>query len=499
MHILRCTRVAFLALLAPLSATSRAHTLVGGPFLTDLTPTEVTVSWETKYLSSGRVDVRFPGGTRTFRSDGERRTMHHVRLTELPPDTECRYTVHLDGEALREYPFRTAPLLSRTFRFAAYGDSQERHGGRHGKVADAILTHRPNFVLHSGDYTMRATRSDWASEFFRPASNLLASVPIVAAPGNREAGSLAFRDYFVAPSSPTWRSWRYASLEAFVLDTNEDLLLDSPQHTWLGQALAASKAHWKVVVFHHPLYSSSRHGSDETLRCALMPLFLEHGVDLVMVGHDQCYERTLPIGTGEQPERNALFHVVSGGGGGSIYNVYPKIWTAKSRSSHHYCIVDVTDSKLTITAYNLDGDAFDTATLTKSGNKPRCTDAMAAEAVNFFDSAQQFNRLYLPAVGADHANCVRLRFENPYARDLKGSIAWKLPNKGWSIQPSACDVTVPAGGKAQAVFTVTFDPTVAGPDAHQSPEVLLTAGTRTVAVPAFTRTLRQFASPLLTR
>ncbi|NQT86800.1 metallophosphoesterase family protein [bacterium] len=494
-----CTGAVLLALLFAAPSVRGAHRMVGGPFLTELAPHAVTVSWETKYLSRGKVDAAWPSGKATFQSEGGRKNIHHVRLTGLPADTACRYRVFLDGESLRSYTFKTAPAKPRAFRFAAYGDSQERFGGRHSAIAAAILGHKPDFVIHSGDYTTHSTRSEWTSQFFRPASDLLAQTPIVAAMGNRESGSDVFHQYFGSSPECSWRTWGYANAQVFVLNSNEDLLPDSPQHDWLDATLAASKAQWKIVVFHHPLYSGSRHGSDESLRCALMPVFLEHGVDLVIVGHDQCYERTHPIGTGDEPETNALLQVVTGGGGGRIYGVHPKVWTARAMSCHHYCILDVTDSKLTITAYNLEGEAFDSTTVVKDGTRRHCKGAIAAEAINFFDAGQKFAKLYLPMVGPGKTNKVRLRFRNPYDRDIKGSVAWKLPNKGWSIEPAACDVVVPANGESEAIFIVSFDPAVAGGNAQAPPIALLTSGSKTVAVPAFERTLRQFAAPLLSQ
>ena len=119
--------------------------------------------------------------------------------------------------------------------------------------------------------------------------------------------------------------------------------------------------------------------------------------------------------------------------------------------------------------------------------------------MSFFDSARQFARLYLPVVGPGESNRVRLHFRNPYPRELKGNLTWKLPNKGWSVTPTTQDVIVAADGRTDVYFTVSFDPAAAGADAHYPPVVLLTSGAKTVAVPAFARTLRQFASPLLTK
>ena len=49
------------------------------------------------------------------------------------------------------------------------------------------------------------------------------------------------------------------------------------------------------MFFHHPLYSSGEtHGSAELQRGLLEPLFLKHGVNVVLTGHEHFYERIKP-------------------------------------------------------------------------------------------------------------------------------------------------------------------------------------------------------------
>jgi len=49
------------------------------------------------------------------------------------------------------------------------------------------------------------------------------------------------------------------------------------------------------MFFHHPLYSSGEtHGSAEQQRALLEPLFLKHGVNVVLSGHEHFYERIKP-------------------------------------------------------------------------------------------------------------------------------------------------------------------------------------------------------------
>jgi hypothetical protein len=72
--------------------------------------------------------------------------------------------------------------------------------------------------------------------------------------------------------------------------------------------LTTSSNDWKIVFFHHPLYSSgNRHGSDLRLREVLEPLFLKNNVSLVLNGHDHFYERI-------KPQKGIAYFVVGSGG-----------------------------------------------------------------------------------------------------------------------------------------------------------------------------------------
>ena len=69
------------------------------------------------------------------------------------------------------------------------------------------------------------------------------------------------------------------------------------QTKWLRQSLSESKAKWKIIAFHHPIFSNcgmplNSPGQDEpAVRSALLPLITEFNVDLVLQGHDHAYSR----------------------------------------------------------------------------------------------------------------------------------------------------------------------------------------------------------------
>jgi acid phosphatase len=58
------------------------------------------------------------------------------------------------------------------------------------------------------------------------------------------------------------------------------------QIAWFKAALAASKAQWKIVIGHHPIYSGGEHGDSHELIKNILPLIQEYGVQAYFCGHD---------------------------------------------------------------------------------------------------------------------------------------------------------------------------------------------------------------------
>jgi tartrate-resistant acid phosphatase type 5 len=58
------------------------------------------------------------------------------------------------------------------------------------------------------------------------------------------------------------------------------------QIAWLNDALANSKADWKVVVGHHPIYSGGTHGDQPELIEQILPILRRYGVHVYIAGHD---------------------------------------------------------------------------------------------------------------------------------------------------------------------------------------------------------------------
>jgi hypothetical protein len=106
----------------------------------------------------------------------------------------------------------------------------------------------------------------------------------------------------------------------------------SRQTAWLERELASYRSSTSVdfiVVFFHasPYCTSNAHGSEGGVRDHWVPLFDRYSVDLVISGHNHCYQRALPLRHGSVVSND--MHEVNGragttyvtvGGGGAFFD-----------------------------------------------------------------------------------------------------------------------------------------------------------------------------------
>ena len=109
-------------------------------------------------------------------------------------------------------------------------------------------------------------------------------------------GAAPYLAYFSLPNNERYYHQRLGPVALFVLDSDvhepDGIGLESPQATWLRQALADSDARWKVVVMHHAPFATGDNGPHPHLQWP----FRAWGASLVMSGHDHIYEKTLVDG-----------------------------------------------------------------------------------------------------------------------------------------------------------------------------------------------------------
>ena len=181
-----------------------------------------------------------------------------------------------------------------SLKFAVIGDNgtggqPQFDVGR--QMAAARATFPFEFVLMMGDNLYNA--QDFAAKFERPYAALLdAGVRFYAAIGNHDDARLQVRYAPFNMNGARYYTFAKPNVRFVVADTN---FLDQVQLEWLENTLKSAAEPWKIVYFHHPLYSDGdRHGSNVELRVRLEPLLVAYGVDVVLSGHDHIYERIVP-------------------------------------------------------------------------------------------------------------------------------------------------------------------------------------------------------------
>jgi 3',5'-cyclic AMP phosphodiesterase CpdA len=190
------------------------------------------------------------------------------------------------------------PLKDGSVRFAVIGDTGT--GDNHQReIADQLLAWRAKFPfafvvmmgdnLYSGD-----SPSDYQKEFEVPYKALLdGGVKFYASLGNHDnPNERLYKPFNMNGERYYTFKPEKASARFFALDSN---YIDKKQLDWLDKQLLDSGSDWKICFFHHPPYSSGdTHGSAVLQREQLEPLFVKHGVNLVLTGHEHFYERIKP-------------------------------------------------------------------------------------------------------------------------------------------------------------------------------------------------------------
>lgn len=144
-------------------------------------------------------------------------------------------------------------------------------------------------------------------------------------------------------------------VEFFIIDSNT-FSNDAPQKEWLSNALQASKARWKFVAGHHPIYSSGEHGFNPEMQKALEPILTKYKVTGYLAGHDHDYERFKLV--------KGVFHVVTGGGGASLREfktIMPQSLVRKSINNFLY--FTATPTQITMEAIDKTGKKFDSVVI----------------------------------------------------------------------------------------------------------------------------------------
>ncbi len=372
--------------------------------------TEMTVSWLGPADATARVeygidepDVNSVDGEPTT-PIGSSQAAYVARITGLEPATTYLYRVVMTSGTSEEHAFTTAPEPgSRSeVTITAFADHGTVHpantradGDNPMRVLEQAAAMDPTFHLHAGDTSYAEGDPFQWNLYFDQIEPLASKAPYMAVPGNHEReGAQGFHQYdtrFHPPEAEDGRWWAFQHGDILVLglaseracmsspvstatlnadeaddcETSEPVEAYPPQLEWFEQTLEAAAddptIRWRIVLTHHLFWSSSVHAGARGLVEHYMPLMDEHGVDVVVQGHDHVYERTKLLADGELSETGILYLTNGAAGSGNYDWAGDEPDFTAARDNEHYgtLVLEINGDQLDGRFVALDGTVID--------------------------------------------------------------------------------------------------------------------------------------------
>lgn len=153
----------------------------------------------------------------------------------------------------------------------------------------------------------------------------------------RTPGAAGYYRYFgerAGPRGKGWYSYQHDGWHVVVLNSDVDLDRGSEQYDWLVNDLRRHRTRCTLAYFHHPRWSSGRHGGRERVVDAWRAMY-DAGVDVVLGGHDHHYERFAPMdAVGRIDRRRGIRQFVVGTGGAPSYRLRERVHHSEAIAAH---------------------------------------------------------------------------------------------------------------------------------------------------------------------
>jgi len=227
------------------------------------------------------------------------------------------------------------------FRMVAYGDVRSQHD-KHKMVVDRIAKEHPLVVLQTGHLVSSGPNLDLWEKYFEIEAPLMSGSYYFPVFGNHEWGGEGYFEAFFSTRNNYLNERTYwvdlGIVGMVVVDNYSVNWAEAEPLEWLETALSMLEDKpWLIFSSHHPIYTNSNHSPWAVGRTYIQPLLEKYGVDLVLAGHNHCYERF---------EVNGIPYIVTGGGGAPLYD-FNDIPTEEldlvidHASIHHHVSMDI--------------------------------------------------------------------------------------------------------------------------------------------------------------
>lgn len=377
---------------------------------------------------------RFDALTRYFRSDIDESCLHTARPTGLHPGTRYYYTVGDDTHRSPEYSFQTEPENLTHYSFIVIADEQNTEpfsAPEYRPVRNLLelaLKRCPEarFIVSLGDNVDNGENELQWNGFFYGLDGITQNIPFMLLTGNHEnrgfrvyeenrmegkyylehadTFDFMFREAYPQNGPAGYEtenfSFDYGDVHFVFLGVNAY----EQTGTWALEDLAGCGKTWKLAAFHYPVFPVMPEGVGGMFY-GKIPEALDTGkVDILFAGHEHSFARSYPIRNYEmfdRPSEGTVHYILGNSGDNGFSSNAGKVWHynfyPQEERNSMYAQVDVTPTKLTVTAYLDDGRTVDRFTIDKVCDE---IDPPQVPPV-YFDTHMAFkgNLLELPARG----------------------------------------------------------------------------------------------------
>ncbi len=263
------------------------------------------------------------------------------------------------------------PQPGRPFILAATGDGASGEPNAEA-VTDLIASWDPNMLLYLGDVYDKGTSTEFHN-WYGTGSEHYARFRAITNPtvGNHEYDGDQAPGYFDYWNNvPHYYSLDVAGWHVISLDSTGQFGQTSPgtsQYDWLVADLEANPAACTIAYFHHPVYNIGPEGEATRIN-QIWALLAQHGVDVVLTGHDHDYQRWYALDGLGNLDPNGMTQFVVGTGGHGIQDFIrtdPRVAVGFDTSPHAFGALrlELNQSGAAYQFVNIEGATLDSGSI----------------------------------------------------------------------------------------------------------------------------------------
>lgn len=485
-----------LLLLLFIGLSSFGQTLDRLPYLQKGTETSVTIKWRTDVNDTSVVEYSTDATFASYStySDATLKTDHEVDISGLTAGTVYYYRLGTGGSLLsnsNDIYFKTHPTVGTVdpYTFWILGGIGKTYFNptNTGAVRDAYHSYVGNnvtdgIILTGDNADSHGTDVQYQNHLFSFFYEKLQNSILWSTIGNIDGqyvGSTnpegAYYNIFTFPTAgesgglasgtESYYSFDYGNIHFIVLNSfGEDRSVGGAMYNWALNDIQNTTQQWVIGVWHHPPYSKGWHPSEGfdrngipaeieliEMRENIIPMLEANGIDLIIAGHSESYERSYFINGhyGESASFDARINTIGPNGDGD----------GKPNGDGAYSKSSIGDNAGIGTVYSVNA----TASRRASGDLDH--NAMYYSVRNYGSGILEVNGNNLTMKYLRDTGVVEDTFTIHKGPDYVYDNGWQDGNNPNGVATASDDLIVVAGD-ANITANTTFNTVVVNPDGN---------------------------------